>query len=150
MDNLNLSKFSIELHEIAQILTQLNASLYLFLKGQFMLMSIHNIIEYFQKQKINENNIKQNLKIFIKNIYDEREFLFQNQIKQAKESFNEQIKISNKLSSKLTSKIFVNKLLQFSKNNEYKIIIVKTLFQNSNLVKYSSLFFNYLFLFINK
>ena len=148
-DNLNLSKFSIELNEIAQILTQLNASLFLYLKGQFILLSIYQIIEFSQKQKIDENKFKDKLKIFIKNIFDEREFLSKGQISQAQKSLNEQISISINLSEKLTSKIFVNKLLQFSKHKEYMFIIVKTLFQFPNLIKYSILFFNYIFKLIN-
>ena len=149
-DNINLSQFCNDLNEIAQILTQLNASLFLYLKGQFMLISICKIIEYSQKLNINEKEFKDKLKIFIKNIFYEREFLFEEQTNQASKSFDEQIKISINISDKLTSKIFVNKLLQFINNDKYKLIIIKNLFKYPKLIKYSSLFINYIFIYMKQ
>ena len=150
LNNLDYRIFCTELHEIAQILTQLNATLLLYIKGQFMLLSICKLIEFSQKEKIAQNEFKNKFMIFIKNIFDEREFLFRNEISQAKKALDEQINITINLSDELSSKIFVNKILQFSKNEEYKFNIVKTLFQFPKLIKYSSLFFNSIFLLMNQ
>ena len=43
-------------------------------------------------------------------------------------------------------KIMVNKLLQYFKFEDYKFELVKVIFEYPQLIKYSSLFFNYIFL----
>lgn len=64
-----------------------------------------------------------------------------NDIYQAKKAFNEQINISINLSDELSSKIFVNKLLQYTKYEKYKFELVKSLFQFPQLIKFSSFIF---------
>ena len=146
LENIDLKIFCIDLNETAQILAKLNIFLKLKIKGQYSLLSIVRIIELGQKMKKDEKEFKALLKIFLKNIYDERKFLFKNQIDQAKKSLNEQIKIAICLSEEVSSKILVNKLLQNSLNEQYKYEIVRTIFQFPKLIKYSLLFFNYCFL----
>ena len=143
---IDLKQFCTDLNEIAQILTQFDSSLILGLKGQFSLISIAKIIEYSEKKKINEEEFKIKLKSFIKNIYDEKCFLLKKEISQAKKAFNEQLKIIIKLSDELCMKIMVNKLLQYFKFEDYKFELVKVIFEYPQLIKYSSLFFNYIFL----
>ena len=145
-ENLDLKQFCTDLNEVAQTLTQFNSTLSLGLKGQFSFLSICKLIEFSQKNNKEENEFKKLLSTFIKNIFDERCFIFKNDISQAKKSFNEQINISINLSDELSSKIFVNKLLQYTKNEKYKLELVKSLFQYPQLIKFSSLFFNYIFL----
>ena len=143
---INLKVFCTDLNEVAQIFTQFNSTLSLGLKGQFSLISIAKIIEYSQKKNLNEEEFKPKLNSFIKNIFDERCYLLKKNISQAKKSFNEQLNIVLNLSDELCMKIFVNKLLQYSKLENYKLELVKTIFEFPQLVKYSSLFFNYIFL----
>ena len=50
------------------------------------------------------------MSVFIKNIFDEKCFIFKNDIFQAKGALIEQIKKANDLSEELSSKILVNKL----------------------------------------
>ena len=146
IDKIDLKQFCTDLNEVAQTLTQFNSTLSLGLKGQFSFLSICKIIEFAQKNKRDENEFKKLLSTFIKNIYDERCFLFKNDINQAKKAFNEQINIAINLSDELSSKIFVNKLLQYTRFEKYKLELVKSLFQFPQLIKFSSLFFNYIFL----
>ena len=146
LENLDLKKFCIDLNEVVQTFTQFNTYLSLGLKGQFSILSICQMIEFFQKNKKDQKEFKKLLCSFLKNIFDERNFLFKNDINQAKKSFNEQINISVNLSDELSSKIFVNKLLQYSKNENYKFELVNSLFKFPKLIKFSSLFFNYIFL----
>ena len=146
VENLDLKQFCTELNEVAQTFTQFNSTLSLGLKGQFSFLSICKIIEFAQKNKRDEIEFKRLLSIFIKNIFDEKCFLLKNNVDQAKKSLIEQINITINLSEELSSKIFVNKLLQYTRNERYKFELVKTLFQFPQLIKYSSLFFNYIFL----
>ena len=146
LENLDLKQFCIELNEVAQTLIQFNSILYLGLKGQFSFLSICKLIEFALKNKLEEKDFNKLLRTFIKNIYDEKCFILKNDIFQAKNAFNEQINISINLSDELSSKIFINKLLQYSKNEKYKFELVKSIFQFPQLIKYSSLFFNYIFL----
>ena len=146
LENLDLKQFCTELNEVAQTFTQFNSTLSLGLKGQFSFLSICKIIEFAQKNKRDEVEFKKLLSIFIKNIFDEKCFLLKNNVDQAKKSLIEQINITINLSEELSSKIFVNKLLQYTRNEKYKFELVKTLFQFPQLIKYSSLFFNYIFL----
>ena len=145
-DSLDLKQFCADLNEVAQTFTQFNSTLSLGLKGQFSLLSISKIIEFAIKNKKDEKEFKNLLSIFIKNIYNERCDLFKNDIRNVKKSFNEQINIAINLSEELASKIFVNKLLQYTKYEDYKLELVKTLFEYPKLIKFSSLFFNYIFL----
>ena len=146
LENLDLKQFCTELNEVAQTFTQFNSTLSLGLKGQFSFLSICKIIEFAQKNKRDEVEFKKLLSIFIKNIFDEKCFLLKNNVDQAKKSLIEQINITINLSEELSSKIFVNKLLQYTRNEKYKFELVKTLFQFPQLIKFSSLFFNYIFL----
>jgi hypothetical protein len=43
-------------------------------------------------------------------------------------------------------KIFINKLLQYMKLEKYKLGLVNNIFEFPQLIKYSFLFFNYIFL----
>ena len=147
LDTIDLKLFCTELNEVAQMFIQFNSSLSLGLKGQYSFLSISKLIEFAQKNKIDENEFKKtSLRNFIKNIYDEKYYLIRSNISQAKKSFDEQINITIKLSNELSAKIFVNKLLQYSKNEKYKLELVKAIFQYPQLIKFSSLFFNYIFL----
>ena len=145
-DNIDLKQFCTDLNEVAQTFTQFNSTLSLGLKGQFSFLSICKLIEFSQKNNKDEDEFKKLLSTFIKNIYDEKCYLLKNDIYQAKKAFNEQINISINLSDELSSKIFVNKLLQYTKYEKYKFELVKSLFQFPQLIKFSSLFFNYIFL----
>ena len=146
IDSLDLKSFCSEINEIAQILTQFNSTLNLELKGQYTFLSICKLIEISQKKNLDEKEFKNLLSIFIKNMYDEKYFIFKNDIEQAKGALIEQIKLVINLSEELASKIFVNKLLQYSKYENYRLELVKTLFEFPRLIKFSSLFFNYIFL----
>ena len=64
----------------------------------------------------------------------------------ATDAFIEQINVVINYSDELSMKIFVNKYLQYSKFDEYKIELVKLLFNYPKLIKHSTLFFNYIFL----
>ena len=146
LENIDLKQFCTDLNEVAQTFTQFNSTLSLGLKGQFSFLSICKIIEFSQKNQQDEKKFKQLLSKFIKNIFDERCYLLKNNIDQAKKSFNEQINITINLSDELSSKIFVNKLLQYTRYEKYKYELVKSLFKFPQLIKFSSLFFNYIFL----
>ena len=148
MENLDLKKFCTELNEVSQKFIQLNTTLKLDNKGQYTLMSICKIIEFTQKNKvkIEEKEFKKILGVFIQNIFAEKFYISRNDIYQAKKAFDEQIKISNNFSNELSSKIFVNKFLQYSRHEKYKYELIKTLFQYPNIIKYSSLFFNFVFI----
>ena len=114
----------------------MNSTLSLGLKGQFSFLSICKLIEFSQKNNKDEDEFKKLLSTFIKNIYDEKCYLLKNDIYQAKKAFNEQINISINLSDELSSKIFVNKLLQYTKYEKYKFELVKSLFQFPQLIKF--------------
>ena len=146
LDNIDLKKFCIELNEIAQIFTQLNSSLKLNIKGLYSLLSISKLIEYIQKSNYNEKEFKNLLIEFIGSIFNEKIYLIKNGVSTAKTTFVEQIKITNEISIELSSKIFVNKLLQYYRIEEYRFELVKFLFKFPNLIKFSSLFFNYIFI----
>ena len=143
---IDLKQFCADLNEIAQILIQFDSTLILSLKGQYSLISMAKVIEYSEKKKINEEEFKIKLKSFIKNIYDEKCFLLNKEISQAKKAFNEQLKFIIHLSDELCMKIMVNKLLQYFKFEDYKFELVKAIFEYPQLIKHSSLFFNYIFL----
>jgi len=145
-ENLDLKQFCTDLNEVAQTFTQFNSTLSLGLKGQFSFLSISKLIEFSLKNNKDEKEFRTLLRTFIKNIFDERTFIFKNNILQAKNSFKEQINITINLSDELSSKIFVNKLLQYTKYEKYKLELVKLLFEFPQLIKFSSLFFNYIFL----
>ena len=146
----NLKRLCINLNKISQIFSQFNITLSLGLKKQYSLNSIVKLIEYYVKKEIKEKkaNIdhRNQLNIFIKNIDIEFNALFNNNINEAIKSFREQLKIVIKLSNKLSMKIFVNKLLEYNKNEEYKLQLINILFEHPDLIKYSTLFFNYIFL----
>ena len=148
IDSIDLKSFCTDINDTAQILIQFNSTFNLGLKGQYTFLSISKFIEFSQKKNNNdEKELRKLLSIFIKNIFDEKEFIFQkDDIYQAKEALIEQIKIVNGLSSELSSKILVNKILQYTKHEQYKLEIVKTLFEFPHLIKFSSLFFNYIFI----
>ena len=146
IDSLDLRSFCADINEVAQTLTQFNSTLNLGLKGQYTFLSISKFIEFSQKKKYDENEFKKLLSVFIKNNFDEKCFIFKNDIFQAKGALIEQIKKANDLSEELSSKILVNKLLQYAKNEQYKLELIKTLFEFPQLIKFSSLFFNYIFL----
>ena len=145
-DQINLRQFCVDINEVGQILFQFNSTLSLGLKGHFSLITISKIIEYSQKKNMNEDDFKTVLMLFIKNIFDEKTFLLSNQISQAVKAFNEQLDIVINLSNELSMKIIVNKYLQYSRYEKYIYEIVKIVFEFPDLVKYSSLFFNYIFL----
>ena len=146
IDTLDLKSFCADINEVAQTLTQFNSTLNLGLKGQYTFLSISKFIELSQKKNYEEREFKKLLRIFIKNIFDEKCFIIKNDILQAKIALIEQIKIANDLSEELSSKILVNKLLQYAKNEQYKLELIKTIFEFPQLIKFSSLFFNYIFL----
>ena len=145
-EKINLKELCTDLNEIAQIFTQFNSTLFLGIKGHFSLISIAKLIEYSEKKKLNEKDFKIKLNIFIKNIYFEKCHFLKNNFPQSIKSFNEQLNVVINLSDELSMKIIVNKLLQYFKFEQYKIELVKIIFQYPQLIKYSSLFFNYIFL----
>ena len=148
IESIDLKSFCADINDSAQILIQLNSTFNLGLKGQYTFLSISKFIEFSQKNNnYNQKEFREILSTFIKNIYFEKCFIFEkNDIEQAKKALIEQIKILNSLSSELSSKILVNKLLQYTKHEQYKLEIVRTLFEFKHLVKFSSLFFNYIFI----
>ena len=127
---------------------QININLKIGLKGQYSLISLIKIIEYFQKNNSNEDEYKPILILLIKSIFDEKQFLLENKISQLKEALKEQIEIfiNNNFSDGLIMKILIYKLLQFMRIEDYKLELIKVLFEVPRLIKYSSLFFNYIFL----
>ena len=145
-DELDLKKFYTEINENAQIFIQINTNLSLDLKGHYSFLSIIKFIEFLLKSKQDEKEIKKLLKVFVKYIFDEKTFIFAGDVYSAKKALNEQINITIKLSDELSSKIFVNKLLQYTKFEDYQLKLIKTLFQYPHLIKFSFLFFNYIFL----
>ena len=151
INNINLKDYCTDLNEVSQILTQLNCNLRLRLKGQYSLITITNIIEFFQNNNSDEENYRPLLILLIKNIFDEKQFLLNNNIIQAKEALIEQkeIIINNNLTDELCMKIFIDKLSQFFKIEDYKLELIKVVFGIPKLIKYSSLFFNYIFLSIS-
>ena len=145
-DEIDLNQFCTDLNEVAQILIQLNSTLYLGIKGQFSLITIAKIIEYSKKKNLNEKEFKKKLNVFIKNIYLERCHFLKNNFPQSIKCFNEQFNIIINLSDKLSMKIFVYKILQYFTFENYKLELIKKIFEYPKLIKYSSLFFNYIFL----
>ena len=143
----DLELLCLELNEFAQIFSQFNSTLSLSLRTYYSIISIVKFIEYYKKHRgMSKNEFKNQLISFIKSINEEQEFISKNEFSKAKEKFIEQIKIVINLSYELSMKIFVNKYLQYSKYQEYKIQLVKLIFIYPKLIKYSSLFFNYIFL----
>ena len=145
----DLKLFCSDLNEVYQIFSQFNSILSLTLRTYYSINSIVKLIEYKLKHnEINENDFKEQLITFIKNIFEEQQFLSKEKkdFENAKKAFIEQIKVVMSFSDKLSMKIFVNKYLQYSKYEEYKIELVKLIFNYPKLIKYSSLFFNYIFL----
>ena len=148
----NLELLCEDLNKITQIFSQFNITLSLSLRKQYSLNSILKLIEYYikvEKKDRGKNDYRIKLNNFIKNIYNEFNYISSNSISEATNSFKEQLKIIIDLSEELSVKIFVNKLLEYMKNKPYKLEIVKILFENPSLIKYSTLFFNYIFLFIS-
>ena len=143
----NLQLFCSELNEVVQALSHINSILVLSLRAYYSIISIKKFIEYNLKyDNIPKNNFKNQLISFIKSINDEREFISKNEIYEAKKRLIEQINIVISFSYELLMKIFINKYLQYSKYEEYKIQLVKLIFIYPKSIKYSSLFFNYVFL----
>ena len=141
---IDLKLFCTDLNEISQILTQFNSTLNLKIKGHFILKSIIKIIEYSQKKNNNQDEFKTKLILLIKNIFYEKEYLLKNEISQAQKALNEQLSIIIKLSHELSMKILVNKLMQYYKLENYKLELIKVIFKYPQLIKYSSLFFNFI------
>ena len=152
----NLELLFTDFNETAQAFSQLNIILSLSLRRYYSLISIAKLIEYYIKNskdiKINKKDFKLRLNSFIKNIDEENDFITNKDNKEdyniikAKEAFIEQLKIVMEFSNELSMKIFVNKYLQYSKYEKYKIELVKILFDYPKLIQYSFLFFNYIFL----
>ena len=144
----NFQNLYTELNEIVNIFFQLNSTLNLSLRGQYSILSLIKFIQYYLKKNINlnEENFKQNLKNFINNINAEMHHFSKGNINDAKNSCEEQINLLSKLSDKLTMKILINKLLQFSKNNNYRYYLMLNIFKNPSLIKHSILFFNFILL----
>ena len=135
------------LNEVTQVFSQFNSTLSLSLRTYYSIISIVKFIEYYKKHRgMTKNDFINQLISFIKSINEEQELISKNEFSKAKEKFVEQIKIVINLSYELSMKIFVNKYLQYSKYQEYKIQLVKLIFVYPKLIKYSSLFFNYIFL----
>jgi hypothetical protein len=145
-DKIDLKQFCSDINEVSQIINQFNSTLILGVKGHYSLISIVKIIEYSQKNNLDNNEFRKLLISFIKNIYDEKSFLLKNNQIQAKNSLTEQLNIAINLSDELCMKIFINKLLQYMKLENYKLELVNNIFEFPQLIKYSFLFFNYIFL----
>ena len=68
-----------DFNETAQAFSQLNIILSLSLRKYYSLISIAKLIEYYLKnnknQKINKKDFKLNLNSFIKNIFEENDFI---------------------------------------------------------------------------
>ena len=84
LENLDLKEFCIDLNEVVQAFIQFNSTLSLGLKGQYSILSICQIIEFSQKNKKDQKEFKKLLCTFLKNIFDERHYLFKNDFDQAK------------------------------------------------------------------
>jgi len=122
----NLQLFCSELNEVVQVLSHINSILVLSLRTYYSIISIKKFIEYNLKyDDIPKNNFKNQLISFIKNINDEREFISKNEIYEAKKRLIEQINIVISFSYELLMEIFVNKYLQYSEYEEYKVQLVK-------------------------
>jgi len=141
----DLNELCTNLNNIYQNFSQFNITLGLSFKKQYSINSIVKLIEYFIKkeEKVIDKNI---LNKFIQNIYKEYQYILNNNINDAVITFENQLEIIVKLSDELSMVIFENKLLEYNKNEDYKLELVNILFKYPNLIKYSSLFFNYIFL----
>ncbi len=146
----DINKLCTNLNNIYQIFSEFNTTLSLSLKKQYSINSIVKLIEYFIKEHIKkEKSIDRNIiNNFIQKLYEEYKYLLNNNINDAIKSFKEQLDIIDGLSDKLSMIIFENKLLEYYKNEDYKLEMVKILFKYPNLIKYSFLFFNYIFLLL--
>ena len=147
LNNINLKNYCTDLNEVTQIFIQFNCNLKLKLKGHYSLITIITIIEHFQNNNSDLEKYKSLFIYLIKNIFDEKQFLLNNNITQAIEALIEQknIIINNNLPDEICMKIFTDKLSQFFKLEEYKLELIKVVFSVPRLIKYSSLFFNYVF-----
>ena len=144
IDSIDLKSFCIDMNYIAQTLSKISATLNLKLKGHYSFINFSEFIIISQRNNYEEKKIKILLSNFIKYNFAEKCFLLQNDNYQAKGALIEQIKITNNLSGELSSYILSNKLLQYYKNKNYKLELVKLLFEFPHLVKISTLFFNYI------
>ena len=144
----NLQLLCTDFKETFQAFSQFNTILNLSLRDYYSLNSISKLIEYYLKngKNIKLDDFKLKLNNFIKYIFEEKNFISSSNIEKAKESFKEQLKITMNFSDELSMKIVVNKLLQYSKNVEYKIELINIIFDYPKLLKFSTLFFNYIFL----
>ena len=124
----DLNELCTNLDNIYQIFSQFNITLGLSLKKQYSINSIVKLIEYFinKEEKVLDKNI---LNKFIQNIYKEYQYLLNNNINDAVIAFKEQLKIIDNLSDELSMVIFENKLLEYNKNEDYKLELVKILFK---------------------
>jgi hypothetical protein len=86
IDSIDLKSFCTEINEVAQILTQFNSTLNLELKGQYTFLSICKFIEISFKNNIDEKEFKKLLSTFIKNIFDEKIYMLQNDVHQSKKA----------------------------------------------------------------
>ena len=141
----NLKELYRDLNKICQIFSQFNSTLYLSIKKIYSIIPIVSLINYYIKNPGNNKDVN-NINEFIKNINDENNFLLKKDINNAKESLKHQINIAIELSHELSMEIFNNKYLQYNKQENYSLELIKVLFEYSDLIKYSSLFFNYIFL----
>ena len=150
----NIEKLYKDINIIPLVFSQFNLKLSLSLKKHYSLIIIMQIIDFYlnnkEEIKLQEQEFKNELHSFINNMNEEYKILKDNKsIDEAIKIFKKQIDFVNVLSSKLAIKIFDNKLLEYIKNDafkEYKLELVKILFEYPNLLKHSFLFFNYLFL----
>jgi len=143
----DLNKLCTDLNKVYQTFSQFNITLGLSLRKQYSINSIVKLIEYLIKKQKAEKQLDKNiLNKFIENIYKEYQYLLNNNINDAIILFKEQLNIINGLSDELSMIIFENRLLEYNKNEDYKLELIKILFKYPNLIKYSSLFFNYIFL----
>ena len=148
INNIDLKKFSSDLNEVTQIFTQFNCNLKLKLKGQFSLNTIIKCIEYFENNNKKEEDYIDLLTVLINNIFYEKNFMINKNFSGLKNILTEEkdIIINNGLPNELCMKIFIDKLLKYITNEDYKLEILKIFFSVPELIKYSSLFFTLIFL----
>ena len=103
----DINKLCTNLNNIYQIFSEFNTTLSLSLKKQYSINSIVKLIEYFIKEHKKKGKSNRNIiNNFVQNLYEEYNYLLNNNINDAIKSFKKQLDIIDGLSDKLSMIIF--------------------------------------------
>ena len=144
----SLSKICTGLNNIYQIFSHINMIYNLQIKNQYFLNILVKLIEYFLKEEEKYKNKNYNdIQKFVSYINNEKKSILENNYEEAKKYFRFQLDIAIHISKELSIQIFINKLLEYYLNKNYMLEIVKILLKEyPDLIKYSTLFLNFIFL----